>query len=76
MPDYSFIKYRYLTAWGNYEETVKDNPHDYRYAFCQMLYALKYLRGVYDEFELNRYEFEAIADIEDEIDAIINKRHH
>ena len=74
LPDYSFIKYRYLTAWGNYEETVKDNPHDYRYAFCQMLYALKYLRGVYDEFELNRYEFEAIADIEDEISAIINKR--
>ena len=25
-PDYSFIRYKYLPAWGNYEEIVKDNP--------------------------------------------------
>ena len=74
LPDYSFIKYRYLPAWGNYEEIVKDNPSDYRHAFCQMIYALKFLRGEYSEFELEKYDFEAIKDLESEIDTILRKR--
>ena len=74
LPDYSFIKYRYLPAWSNYEELVKDNPSDYRHAFCQMIYALKFLHGEHKEFELEKYDFDAIADLEDEIDAIIRKR--
>ena len=28
-PDYSFARYRYLPAWGGYEEIIKDNPSDY-----------------------------------------------
>ena len=74
LPDYSFIKYRYLPAWGNYEEIVKDNPSDYRHAFCQMIYALKFLRGEYSEFELEKYDFDAIKDLESEIDTILRKR--
>ena len=74
LPDYSFIRYKYLPAWGNYEEIIKDNPSDYKHAFCQMITALKYLRGVSDSFELRQYDFDAIADIEDEIEAIIRKR--
>lgn len=74
LPDFSFIRYRYLTAWGNYEETIKDNPSDYKHAFCQMIYALKYLRSGDGEFELERYDFYAIADIEAEIDRIITTR--
>ena len=74
LPDYSFIKYKYLPAWGNYEEIVKDNPSDYRHAFCQMIYALKFLRGEYSEFELEKYDFEAIKDLESEIDTILRKR--
>ena len=74
LPDYSFIKYRYLPAWGNYEEIVKDNPSDYRHAFCQMIYALKFLRGEHKEFELEKYDFEAIKDLESEIDTILRKR--
>ena len=74
LPDYSFIKYRYLPAWGDYEEIVKDNPSDYRHAFCQMIYALKFLRGEYNEFELEKYDFDAIKDLEDEIDTILRKR--
>ena len=35
LPDYSFARYRYLPAWGNYEEILKDNPTDYWHAFCQ-----------------------------------------
>ena len=73
LPDYSFIKYRYLPAWGDYEEIVKDNPSDYRHAFCQMIYALKFLRGEYNEFELEKYDFDAIKDLEDEIDTILRK---
>ncbi len=46
LPDYSFIKYKYLPAWGNYEEIVKDNPIDYLKAFCQMIYAMKYFRMI------------------------------
>ena len=74
LPDYSFIKYKYLPAWGNYEEIVKDNPSDYRHAFCQMIYALKFLRGEYSEFELEKYDFDAIKDLESEIDTILRKR--
>ena len=74
LPDYSFIKYKYLPAWGNYEEIVKDNPSDYRHAFCQMIYALKFLRGEYSAFELEKYDFEAIKDLESEIDTILRKR--
>ena len=74
LPDYSFIKYRYLPAWSDYEEIVKDNPSDYRHAFCQMIYALKFLRGEYNEFELEKYDFDAIKDLEDEIDTILRKR--
>ena len=44
LPDYSFMRYRYLPAWGGYREVVKNNPSDYLHAFCQMVYALRCLR--------------------------------
>lgn len=74
LPDYSFIRYKYLPAWGEYEEIVKDNPSDYKHAFCQMITALKYLRGSSERFECGDYGFDVIADIESEIDAILSKR--
>ena len=74
LPDYSFIRYKYLPAWGDYEETVKDNPSDYKNAFCQMIYAMKYLRGSVDTFLTEQYDYAAIADIEEEIDTILMKR--
>ena len=39
LPDYSFMRYKYLPAWGNYAEVLKDNPSDYYNAFCQMIFA-------------------------------------
>ena len=74
LPDYSFIRYRYLPAWGNYEEIVKDNPSDYYYAFCQMVYALKYLRGLVPAFETGCYDTEAVTPLEAEIRTILAKR--
>ncbi len=74
LPDYSSVKYRYLPAWGQYEEIIKDNPSDYMHAFCQMIYAIKYLRGVHEDFVVNTYDEEAVADIRDEIDTILRKR--
>ncbi len=74
LPDYSFIRYKYLPAWADYEEVVKDNPSEYKLAFCQMIYALKYLRKEQAEFRTGEYDFEAIADIEADIDAILRKR--
>ena len=74
LPDYSFIRYKYLPAWGNYEEIVKDNPSDFKNAFCQMLYALKFLHTEAQEFETERYDRQGIAEIEAELDRIINKR--
>lgn len=44
LPDYSFIRYKYLPAWGDYAEIVKDNPSDYMHAFAQMVYALRWIR--------------------------------
>jgi len=74
LPDYSFIRYKYLPAWGDYAEIIKDNPSDYYHAFCQMVYALKYLRGIYDVFEKNRYDTEDVAPWEEEIKTIIGRR--
>ena len=38
LPDYGFAVYRYLPAWADYEEVVKNNPEDFHHAFCQMVY--------------------------------------
>ena len=73
-PDYSFARYRYLPAWGDYEEIIKDNPSDYMNAFCQMVYALKYIRGERDEFETGHYEKENISRWAETIDEILRKR--
>ena len=74
LPDYSFIRYKYLPAWGGYEEIIKNNPDDYLHAFGQMVYALKYLRGAEPDFEKNRYDTQSVAPWVDEICAVIAKR--
>ena len=74
LPDYSFIRYKYLPAWGDYEEVIKDNPADYFNAFCQMVYALEYLRGLHDDFSCGVYAAETVAEYEQEIKAILRKR--
>ena len=74
LPDYSFMRYRYLPAWGDYEEIVKDNPADYYKAFCQMIHALKFLRGAIPAFEPDTYDTEAAAPWAEEIRRILTKR--
>ena len=74
LPDYSFARYKYLPAWGNYEEIVKDNPSDYMHAFTQEIYAMKYIRGELDRFELDTYDSEAVLEYVDEIVSNIEKR--
>ena len=74
LPDYSFIRYRYMPAWGGYEELVKDNPADYLQAFTQMIYALKYLHGELETFETDTYDYPAIGPWEEEIRRILQKR--
>lgn len=74
LPDYSYIRYKYMPAWADYGVIVKDNPHDYFMAFCQMVYALKYLRDINPDFERDTYDFEAVSPWEEEIKAIITKR--
>ena len=74
LPDYSFIRYAYLPAWADYEEIIKDNPSDYYHAFCQMVYAMKYLRGVYPDFETETYDEKSVAPWECEIRRILAKR--
>ena len=74
LPDYSFMRYKYLPAWDGYRELVKDNPSDYLQAFCQMIEAMKFLRGERESFETGRGDFAAITGMEDEIRAILTKR--
>lgn len=74
LPDYSFIRYVYQPAWGEYREILKDNPSDYYRAFSQMVYALKYLRGEHECFEKETYADEAIRPYEERIHEIIRKR--
>lgn len=74
LPDYGFIRYRYTPSWGNYGEVLKDNPKEYYNAFCQMVYAMRYLRGDIRAFELDRYDYDLVAPYKDQIDAILAKR--
>ena len=74
LPDYSFVRYIYLPAWADYEEVIKDNPSDYYYAFCQMIYAMKYLLGQYPDFETGMYDIDSISQWDDEIRQILQKR--
>ncbi|MBQ6530171.1 MAG: hypothetical protein IJI39_04510 [Clostridia bacterium] len=74
LPDYSFIRYKYLPAWGDYDVIVKDNPTDYYYAFCQMVYAMQYLRGDYPDFETERYAWDSVSEWESKIKSILSKR--
>jgi len=73
-PDYSFARYKYMPAWGGYKVIVKDNPSDYFHAFAQMVYALKYLRDDYEEFNTNHYAFEEVEAYKDRIESILRKR--
>lgn len=74
LPDYSFIRYKYMPAWDNYRECLKDNPSDYRKAFCQMIYAMKFLRGLNDIFETGKYDEEAVSPYEERIMNILTVR--
>ena len=74
LPDYSFARYRYLPAWGDYEEIIKDNPADYEKAFTQMIYAMKYIRGDNPSFETGVYDRVAIAPWAERIRAILERR--
>lgn len=73
LPDYSFIRYKYLPAWKNYETILKDNPADYYHAFCQMVYAMKCLRSG-DSFETEHYDTDSVAAWEEEIKTILTRR--
>ena len=74
LPDYSFVRYRYLPAWGEYNDIIKDNPGDYMKAFTQMIYAMKYIRGEKSSFEKEVYDNEAVKPWYDRIKGIIEKR--
>ena len=74
LPDYSFLRYKYLPAWNDYKIIYKDNPEDYYHAFCQMIYAMKYLRGESEAFETGVYDTEAAAPYEEEIKRILTTR--
>ena len=74
LPDYSFMRYKYMPAWGNYSEITKDNPSDYMRAFTQMVYALRFLRGDVDTFEKDTYDEKATEPFKEEIAAILEKR--
>ena len=74
LPDYSFARYRYVPAWADYEEVLKDNPAEFYQAFCQMVYALKCLRGTNGPFRKDAYDTDAVAAHEARIKAILQKR--
>ena len=74
LPDYSFIRYKYLPAWAGYEENFKDNPTEYFKAFCQMVRAMEYLRGGAPDFTVDSYAYEAVAPWAEEIRRILARR--
>lgn len=74
LPDYSYIRYKYMPAWGDYNVIVKDNPSDYYHAFTQMVYAMKFLRGETGSFETGVYDEGSLTPWEGEIREILRKR--
>ncbi|MBR4456303.1 MAG: hypothetical protein IKS32_08765, partial [Solobacterium sp.] len=74
LPDYSFIRYVYLPAWGDYKEIYKDNQHDYLFAFAQMVYAMQYLNDLLPSFEQDTYAWDSIEPFREEIERIISVR--
>ncbi len=74
LPDYSFIRYVYLPAWGDYKEIYKDNQHDYLFAFAQMVYAMQYLNDLLPSFEKDTYAWDSIEPFREEIERIISVR--
>lgn len=74
LPDYSCMVYEFQPAWGDYMIIRKDNPSDYYRAFCQMVYAMGFLRGEFTEFETDRYDEEKVQPYRDEIMSILKKR--
>ena len=74
LPDYSFIRYKYMPAWDNYRECLKDNPSDYYNAFCQMVFAMRYLRGQVEAFKTEVYDEETVKPYKERIMEILTKR--
>lgn len=74
LPDYSFARYRYLPAWNDYKDVIKDNPSDYLNAFCQMIRAMRFLRSDLPVFETHEYDYDIIKPYEDRIRTILTKR--
>ena len=74
LPDYSFMRYSFLPAWGEFEKFTKDNPSEYYQAFTQMVYAMRFLRGDYPVFEKDTYDTERTEPYREEIMAILTKR--
>ena len=72
--DYSFMRFRYLPAWNNYEYLYKDNPEDFYKAFTQKVYILKFLRGEYDTFELDTYDESSVSPWKEDIKNILEIR--
>lgn len=74
LPDYSFIRYRYLPAWADYEMVLKDNPREYLHAFAQMVYAMKWLRGEIPELQKDTYDWAGIGPVRGTVEGILSKR--
>ncbi len=74
LPDYSFVRYRYVPAWSDYEELLKDNPSEYYQAFCQMVYALRCLRGECGPFHTDVYDTDVVAPYEQTIRDLLERR--
>ena len=53
---------------------LKENPAEYYQAFCQMVYAMKCLRGESGPFKVGVYDTDAVAPYESEIREILEKR--
>ncbi len=74
LPDYSFMRYIYMPAWGNYKEFYKDNPSEYYLAFSQMVCAMRYLRGETAGFEKNMYDTDMMQSYGERIKEILKRR--
>ncbi len=74
IPDYSCMRTRYMPAWADYEEIIKDNPSDFMHAYRQMVYAMKFLKGEGETFEKDTYDTVSVDPHVEKINEIFLKR--
>lgn len=70
LPDLGFLHYYYTPIWSS-QPVEKDNPQDFRSAYCQMVYVLTCI-SEHKEFDWDAFQAAEAGDRADEINGVLS----